>query len=63
MHDVIGNAGMLRGWIAVWTMQMVWLFVALAFSIGATAMMELLMNRGNEPARVRHRPRIAPPLA
>jgi hypothetical protein len=42
MHDIIGNSGMLRGWISIWLMQMVWLFVAMVAAIGVTAVAELL---------------------
>ena len=44
MHDIIGNAGMLRGWVAVWTMQMLWLFVSLTIAVGAIAIAESLIG-------------------
>ena len=44
MHDAIGTAGMLRGWVAIWTVQMVWPLLALAVSLGATAFAEALME-------------------
>jgi hypothetical protein len=44
MHDVIGSAGMLRGWVAVWTMQTLWLLATLTLSVGAVAVGELLIN-------------------
>lgn len=62
MHDLVGNSGMLRGWIAVWTMQMVWLFVALVIAVGATAILELMLTGRREPG-VRQMPRTLPPLA
>jgi len=45
MHDAIGTAGMLRGWVAIWTVQMVWPLLALTVSLGATAIAEALMAR------------------
>lgn len=44
MHDAIGTAGMLRGWIAIWTVLMVWPLLALTVSLGATAIAEALMD-------------------
>jgi hypothetical protein len=43
MHDVTGSAGMLRGWIAVWTMQMLWLFASLTIAMGVLALVEALV--------------------
>ncbi len=43
MHDMIGSAGMLRGWVAMWTTQMLWLLACLAASVGASAVLELLI--------------------
>ena len=34
MHDMIGSAGMLRGWIALWTTHMLWLLATLTVSVG-----------------------------
>ena len=45
MHDAIGTAGMLRGWVAIWTVQMVWPLLALTVSLGAMAIAEALMAR------------------
>jgi hypothetical protein len=42
MHDMIGSAGMLRGWVDVWTAHMLWLLATLTLSIGAVALVELL---------------------
>jgi hypothetical protein len=44
MHDMIGSAGMLRGWVAVWTLQMVWFAALMTVTVGATAMLELLFT-------------------
>ena len=44
MHDMIGSAGMLRGWVAVWTWQMVWFAATMTATVGATAMLELLFT-------------------
>jgi hypothetical protein len=43
MHDMIGSAGMLRGWIAIWTTRALWLFVSLTVSVGAAAVAEVLI--------------------
>lgn len=40
MHDVIGSAGMLRGWVALWTVQMLWSFATLVVAVGALALAE-----------------------
>jgi hypothetical protein len=49
---VLGSAGMLRGWIAMWT-QMLWLLASLTLSIGAVAVFELVVTarsrRGGRP--------------
>jgi hypothetical protein len=34
---------MLRGWTAVWTMQMLWLFASLTIAVGVLALVELLV--------------------
>jgi hypothetical protein len=44
MHDAIGTAGMLRGWVAIWTVQMVWPLLALVVSLGTTAIAEALID-------------------
>jgi hypothetical protein len=44
MHDAIGTAGMLRGWVTIWTVQMVWPLLALVASLGAMAIAEALME-------------------
>ena len=43
MHDMIesvmvGSAGMLRGWVEVWTTHMLWLLATLTVSVGAGAL-------------------------
>ena len=43
MHDMIesvmvGSAGMLRGWVEVWTTHMLWLLATLTVSVGAWAL-------------------------
>jgi hypothetical protein len=43
MHDMIGSAGMLRGWIAMWTTQALWLIASLTVSVGAAAAAEVLI--------------------
>ena len=44
MHDMIGSAGMLRGWITMWTTQMLWLLATLTVSVGAAAVVEMVIN-------------------
>jgi hypothetical protein len=44
MHDMIGSAGMLRGWIAMWTTHLLWLLAVLTVSVGAAAVTELLIG-------------------
>jgi hypothetical protein len=53
MHDMIGSGGMLRGWISMWTMQMVWFLATMTAAVGATAMAELLIMRRVERAKAR----------
>ena len=52
MHDVMGNAGMLRGWISIWTMQMIWFVAAMSVAVGVTAMAELLITRRGRRAQL-----------
>jgi len=40
MHDILGNAGMLRGWATMWTLQIIWLLAALTGSVGIVALAE-----------------------
>ena len=42
MHDMIGSAGMLRGWVDVWTTHMLWLLATLTLSLGGAAGVELV---------------------
>ena len=43
MHDMIGSAGMLRGWMAMWSTGMLWLLGSFTLSVGAAAIAELLI--------------------
>ena len=45
MQEMIGSAGMLRGWMAVWNMQMLGALAALTIAISAAAMIEMLVAR------------------
>ena len=45
MHDIIGNAGMLRGWVAIWSMQAMWLLATMTLAIGAMVVAELRSTR------------------
>jgi hypothetical protein len=40
MHDMVGSAGMLRGWVDVWTTHMLWLLATLTLSLGVAAGVE-----------------------
>jgi hypothetical protein len=44
MQGMIGSSGMLRGWVAVWTLQMVWFAAMMTVTVGATATLELLFT-------------------
>ncbi len=48
MHDAIGTAGMLRGWVTIWTIQMVWPLLTLALSLSAMAIAEALIEACGE---------------
>ena len=50
MHDMIGSAGMLRGWVDVWTTHMLWLLATLTLSLGVAAGVELVATH-RRPAR------------
>ena len=58
MQDMIGSGGMLRGWVAVWTLQMVWFAAMMTVTVGATAMLELLFT-----GHARHKRAELPPQA
>ena len=51
MHDVIGSAGMLRGWIALLTTHMLWLLATLTVSVG-TAAVGRAVDRRTRPTRL-----------
>jgi hypothetical protein len=42
IHDMIGSAGMLRGWVEVWSAHILLLLATLTVSVGAVALVELL---------------------
>lgn len=44
MHDMIDSAGMLRGWIDIWTGHFLWLLATLTMSVGAVALVEQLFD-------------------
>jgi len=44
MHDMIGASGMLRGWTAVWQMDLVWLLTMLVVSVTVTTLVEWLIS-------------------
>ena len=51
MHDVVGSAGMLRGWVDVWTTHIVWLLATLTVSVGAGGLVELLITEHRRAVR------------
>jgi hypothetical protein len=61
MHDMIGSAGMLRGWVAVWTMQMLWLFASLTVAVGVVGVLETLVAGYHRRREVEIKP-LAPVL-
>jgi hypothetical protein len=56
MHDMIGSAGMLRGWVAVWTMQMLWLFASLTVAVGVVGVVETLVAEYRRRREVKIKP-------
>jgi hypothetical protein len=56
MHDMIGSAGMLRGWVAVWTMQMLWLFASLTVAVGLVGVVEALVAQYRRRREVEVKP-------
>lgn len=52
---------MLRGWVAVWTMQMLWLFASLTVAVGLVGVVETLISARRERRAFKMRP-LAPDL-
>jgi hypothetical protein len=52
MHDLIGSGGMLRGWVAIWSTQMLWFLATMIVMITIMAMTELLIAGYARRARV-----------
>ena len=46
MHDVIGAAGMVQGWTALWHSALLWIVPAFAISVAVTGLLELLAPTG-----------------
>jgi hypothetical protein len=46
MHDVIGTAGMVQGWTALWHSALFWIVPAFASSVAVTGLLELLAPTG-----------------
>jgi hypothetical protein len=44
VNDMIGFAGMLRGWAMLWHMEMVWLLPVLLVSVMVAALVETLIS-------------------
>jgi len=47
---------MLRGWVAVWTMQMLWLFASLTVAGGVMGVLETLLARYYRRREVKIKP-------
>jgi len=45
VHDMIGSAGMLRGWTMLWRMELIWLPPMLLVSVMVTAQVQNLISR------------------
>ena len=65
VHDMIGCAGMLRGWAVLWHMAFVWLLPALVVCVAMSAAAELLIAAYSVRRPLRHLPpvRVLTPLA
>ena len=50
MHDVIGSAGMLRGWIALLTYGLTLFTATMTVTVGAAAIAELLITSRSDRA-------------
>ena len=61
MHDMIGSAGMLGGWVDVWTTHMLWLLAPLIVSVGAGALAKLLIIEHRQVVRDAAPRSVAPP--
>jgi len=44
MNDAIGSEGMLRGWIMLWQMQLVWLLPMLVVSAAVVTLVKLVVS-------------------
>jgi hypothetical protein len=53
MHDVIGSAGMLRGWIALLTYGLTLFTATMTLTVGAVAIAELLITSRSNRALAR----------
>jgi hypothetical protein len=45
MYETIGSAGMLRGWVDLWTTHTLLLLATLTVSVGIGALVELITER------------------
>ena len=50
MQDMSGSAGMLRGWVDIWTTHTLWMLGTLTVSVGAGALVELLITERRRAA-------------
>jgi hypothetical protein len=63
MHDVIGSAGMLRGWIALLTDELIVFTATMTLTVGAVAIAELLSTTRAKRALARSLAAMDPPPA
>ena len=42
MHDMMADAGVLRGWMMLWNMEMMWLLSGTALVVATGALAELV---------------------
>jgi hypothetical protein len=63
MHDMIGSAGMLRGWIALLTYGLTLFTTTMTLTIGAVAIAELLITSRSDRALARVSAATDPPPA
>jgi hypothetical protein len=51
VNDAIGYAGMLRGWITLWQMQLTWLLPMLVVSVAVVTLVGLLVSTFGQELR------------
>jgi hypothetical protein len=43
MHDMMAEAGMLRGWVMLWNMELMWLLFGTVLVVAAGALIEVVV--------------------